>query len=39
MIATRVEALVGAEPSLEIGPTIKDSAGHARIVQAKRRDN
>jgi release factor glutamine methyltransferase len=39
MIAAQVEALVGAQPSLELGPTIKDSAGHARIVQGKRRNN
>jgi release factor glutamine methyltransferase len=39
MIAMQVEALVGAQASLELGPTIKDSAGHARIVQAKRRNN
>jgi release factor glutamine methyltransferase len=37
MIAAQVEKIVGAEPLLELGPTIKDSAGHARIIQATRR--
>ena len=37
MIAPEVESLIVAQPSLELGPTIKDLAGHARIVQAKRR--
>jgi release factor glutamine methyltransferase len=36
MIATEVEALIGAQPSLELGPTIKDLAGHARVAQGKR---
>ena len=34
MIAAAVEQLVGQQPSLELGPTIRDLAGHARIVQA-----
>ncbi len=37
MIVAAVEALVAAEPALELGPTIKDLAGHARVVQAKSR--
>src|SRR5262249_55604485 len=34
MIAKAVEELIAAEPALELGPTIKDLAGHARVVQA-----
>ncbi|MCE9545124.1 MAG: peptide chain release factor N(5)-glutamine methyltransferase [Planctomycetia bacterium] len=36
MIATAVEELLAATPELELGPTIKDLAGHARVVQARR---
>jgi release factor glutamine methyltransferase len=39
MIAAEVESLIGAQPSLELGPTIKDLAGHARVVQAKRQSD
>lgn len=34
MIAAAVEDLIRQRPMLELGPTIKDLAGHARIVQA-----
>ncbi len=34
MIAGDVEQLVRQQSSLELGPTIRDLAGHARIVQA-----
>jgi release factor glutamine methyltransferase len=34
MIAGEVEQLVQQQPSLKLGPTIRDLAGHARIVQA-----
>jgi release factor glutamine methyltransferase len=37
MIAGEVEQLLRQQPSLETGPTIRDLAGHARIVQATRR--
>ncbi|HEX4414037.1 MAG TPA: peptide chain release factor N(5)-glutamine methyltransferase [Lacipirellulaceae bacterium] len=37
MIATAVEGLISAQSGLELGPTIKDLAGHARIIQANRR--
>ncbi len=37
MIAAEVEQLVRQQPSLELGPTIRDLAGHARVVQASRR--
>ena len=37
MIATEVEQLVKIQPSLELGTTIRDLAGHPRIVQAVRR--
>jgi release factor glutamine methyltransferase len=36
MIAAAVEALVKAQPAFELGPTIRDPAGHARVVQAIR---
>jgi release factor glutamine methyltransferase len=36
MIADAVEQLVRTESSLELGPTLRDSAGHARVVQAVR---
>ncbi|HEX3600157.1 MAG TPA: peptide chain release factor N(5)-glutamine methyltransferase [Lacipirellulaceae bacterium] len=38
MVVEAVEKLVAAQSSLELGPTIKDLAGLARIVQATRRD-
>jgi release factor glutamine methyltransferase len=38
MIAQAVEGLIAAQPALELGPTIKDLAGHARVVQAVRRN-
>jgi release factor glutamine methyltransferase len=34
MIASEVEQLLRRQPSLSLGPTIRDLAGHARIVQA-----
>jgi release factor glutamine methyltransferase len=34
MIASEVEQLLREQPTLELGPTIRDPAGHARIVQA-----
>jgi release factor glutamine methyltransferase len=37
MIAGEVEELVRQQSSLEPGPTIRDLAGHARVVQATRR--
>jgi release factor glutamine methyltransferase len=37
MIAAEVERLVREQPSLELGPTIKDLARLARVVQATRR--
>lgn len=37
MISGAVERLVGQQSSLELGPTTKDLAGHARVVQAIRR--
>lgn len=37
MIHDAVQALLGAEPRLEPGPTIKDLARHARVVQARRK--
>jgi release factor glutamine methyltransferase len=36
MIAADVEKLVREQPMLEVGPTIKDLAGLARVVQATR---
>lgn len=36
MIAGEAEQLLRQQPSLNIGPTIRDLAGHARIVQATR---
>jgi release factor glutamine methyltransferase len=38
MIATAVEQLIGDHPLLQLGPIIKDLAGHARVVQARRRN-
>lgn len=35
MIAGRVEDLIRSQPVFELGPTIRDPAGHARVVQAK----
>jgi release factor glutamine methyltransferase len=37
MIAGRVEDLVRSQATFELGPTIRDPAGHARVVQATRR--
>jgi len=37
MIAAQVEQLVADTPALERGPTMRDLAGHPRVVQAKRR--
>lgn len=37
MIAGEVEQLLRQQPSLDVGPTIRDLAGHARIVQATRK--
>jgi hypothetical protein len=37
MLQERVEALVAADERLELGSTVKDSAGLARVVQARRR--
>jgi release factor glutamine methyltransferase len=37
MIAGEVEQLVQQQPSLKLGPTIRDLANHARIVQAARK--
>ena len=37
MIAAAVEQLIREQPSLKLGPTIRDHAGHARIVQATRK--
>jgi release factor glutamine methyltransferase len=37
MIAAEVEQLIGQQASLELGHTIRDLAGHARIVQATRK--
>jgi release factor glutamine methyltransferase len=36
MIAGRVEQIVAGTPNLDLRPTIRDLAGHARIVQAQR---
>jgi release factor glutamine methyltransferase len=36
MIAADVEKLIGAEPALELRPTIRDLAGHPRVAQAHR---
>jgi len=35
MIAEKVEQIVRDNPALELRPTIRDLAGHARVVQAK----
>lgn len=37
MIAKEVEQLIQKESSLELAPTIRDLAGHSRIVQATRK--
>jgi release factor glutamine methyltransferase len=37
MIAGAVEQLIRDQPSLELDPTIKDLAGHARVIQARQR--
>ncbi|MCC7475915.1 MAG: peptide chain release factor N(5)-glutamine methyltransferase [Pirellulales bacterium] len=39
MIAAAVEELVRKRPEFELGPTVKDLAGHARVVQALRRSS
>lgn len=38
MIEPAVRELIAAEPRLELEPTVKDLAGLARVVQARRRD-
>lgn len=38
MIAPAVEQLIDQQPLLERGPTIRDLAGHARVVQATRQN-
>jgi release factor glutamine methyltransferase len=38
MIAAKVEQLVRDQPALELGPTIKDLAGHARVIYATRHE-
>jgi release factor glutamine methyltransferase len=37
MIAAAVEELIRDQPALELGKTIRDAAGHARVIQATRR--
>jgi release factor glutamine methyltransferase len=37
MIAAAVEQLIRQQPSLELGQTIRDLAGHARVVQATKK--
>jgi hypothetical protein len=37
MLHEAVAALLGAEPLLEPGPTIKDLARHPRVAQAKKK--
>jgi release factor glutamine methyltransferase len=37
MIAAAVEKLIDQQPLLERGPTLRDLAGHSRVVQATRR--
>ncbi len=37
MIHAAVEALLGADLRLEVGPTVRDLGRHARVVQAKRK--
>lgn len=37
MIAGKVEQLLRDQAGFELGPTIKDLAGHARVIQATRR--
>jgi release factor glutamine methyltransferase len=37
MIAAEVEHLIRGQPALELGPTSKDIAGHARVIQATRK--
>ena len=31
-----VRAILSQQPELEVGPTLKDMAGHSRVVVAKR---
>ena len=35
--AEAVRGLLAAQPDLEVGPTVKDLGGHARVVTTKRR--
>jgi len=37
MIAAAVEQLIRASGAFDLGPTIRDGAGHARVIQATRR--
>src|SRR4051812_805970 len=37
MIAAEVEQLIREQPLLEIAPTLRDPAGHPRVIQASRR--
>jgi release factor glutamine methyltransferase len=37
MLQQRVEALIASDERLELGPTVKDLAGLARVVQARRK--
>jgi hypothetical protein len=37
MTAGDVEQMIRQQPSLDLGPTIRDLAGHARVIQATRR--
>jgi release factor glutamine methyltransferase len=39
MIAADVEELIRGTPTLDLGPTIRDLAGHPRVVQAARKDS
>ena len=39
MIAAKVEELIRDTPAFDVGPTIRDLAGHARVVQATRRNS
>jgi release factor glutamine methyltransferase len=37
MIATKVEELIRASGNFDLAPTLRDTAGHARVIQALRR--
>jgi release factor glutamine methyltransferase len=37
MIAAKVEELIRASGTFDLSPTLRDSAGHARVIQARRR--